>query len=133
MIVTTASQPPPSRSYGQSSQHILISPAQPRPTREMGNAYVFSLQPTFTQGLILGQFSILFLLVLILKYLFFDTVADHAYRASSYQPKVDRDEDEDAAIFAERLAAGLDKGGKAEGGGLESADWLNGVLRQVRR
>ncbi|EPT04231.1 hypothetical protein FOMPIDRAFT_1021931 [Fomitopsis schrenkii] len=97
----------------------------------MGNAYVFSLQPTFTQGLILGQFSILFLLVLILKYLFFDTVADRAYRTSSYQPKVDRDEEEDFAIFAERLAAGLDKGGKAEAGGSESADWLNGVLRQV--
>ncbi|KAI0732298.1 maintenance of mitochondrial morphology protein 1 [Fomitopsis betulina] len=97
----------------------------------MGNAYVFSLQPTFTQGLILGQFSILILLVLILKYLFFDTVADRAYRASSYQPKVDREEDEDASIFAERLAAELDKGGRVEAGGLESADWLNGVLHQV--
>ncbi|KZT74721.1 maintenance of mitochondrial morphology protein 1 [Daedalea quercina L-15889] len=97
----------------------------------MGNAYIFSLQPTFTQGLILGQFSILFLLVLILKYLFFDTVADSAYRASSYQPKVDRDEGEGTALLAERFAAGLDKGGRAEAGGLESADWLNGVLRQV--
>lgn len=99
----------------------------------MGNAYVFSLQPTFTQVLILGQFSILILLVLILKYLFFDTVADRAYRASSYQPKVDREEDEDASIFAERLAAELDKGGRVEAGGLESADWLNGVLHQVCR
>ncbi|KAH9835655.1 maintenance of mitochondrial morphology protein 1 [Rhodofomes roseus] len=97
----------------------------------MGNAYIFSLQPTFTQGLILGQFSILFLLILILKYLFFDTVADRSYRASSYQPKLERDEDEDIALLAERLASGLDKSGKTEAGRSESADWLNGVLRQV--
>ncbi|KAH9937588.1 maintenance of mitochondrial morphology protein 1 [Fomitopsis serialis] len=96
-----------------------------------GECIIFSLQPTFTQGLILGQFSILFLLILVLKYLFFDTVADRSYQASSYQPKLERDEDEGVAFLAERLASGLDKSGKTEAGGLESADWLNGVLRQV--
>ncbi|KZT06868.1 maintenance of mitochondrial morphology protein 1 [Laetiporus sulphureus 93-53] len=98
----------------------------------MGEAYIFSLQPTFTQGLILGQFSILFLLVLILKYLFFDTVSDRSYRTSSYQPKVERDEDEEGiALIAERLGAmpGLEE--KDGGSGMESADWLNGLLRQV--
>jgi maintenance of mitochondrial morphology protein 1 len=32
--------------------------------------YLLSLQPTFTQGLIIGQLSILVLLALVLKYLF---------------------------------------------------------------
>ncbi|KAF8506936.1 maintenance of mitochondrial morphology protein 1 [Russula emetica] len=39
----------------------------------MGSGYIFSLQPTFTQGFILGQFSILALLFVVLKYLFLDT------------------------------------------------------------
>lgn len=34
---------------------------------------IFSLTPTFTQGLILGQLSIFLLLALILKFLFFET------------------------------------------------------------
>ncbi|KAH9165842.1 maintenance of mitochondrial morphology protein 1 [Lactarius sanguifluus] len=34
---------------------------------------MFTFQPTFTQGLVLGQFSILALLAVILKYLFLDT------------------------------------------------------------
>ena len=34
---------------------------------------LFSLTPTFTQGLVLGQLSILLLLAFILRYLFFDT------------------------------------------------------------
>ena len=34
---------------------------------------IFSLTPTFTQGLIIGQLSILLLLAFILRYLFFDT------------------------------------------------------------
>jgi maintenance of mitochondrial morphology protein 1 len=36
-------------------------------------AYVLTLHPTFTQGFILGQLSILLLLALILKYLFLDS------------------------------------------------------------
>lgn len=97
----------------------------------MGNAYILSLQPTFTQGLILGQFSILFLVVLILKYLFFDGVSDRSYRTSSYQPKVERDEEEDGiALVAERLAMRAGKEKEASSG-TESADWLNGLLQQV--
>ncbi|PCH33550.1 maintenance of mitochondrial morphology protein 1 [Wolfiporia cocos MD-104 SS10] len=97
----------------------------------MGGAYIFSLQPTFTQGLILGQLSILVLLVLILKYLFFDTVTDRSQRLSSYQPKVEREEDDDAiAINAEKLSV---RGAKGKDGSrtIESADWLNGLLHQV--
>ncbi|KAH7921795.1 maintenance of mitochondrial morphology protein 1 [Leucogyrophana mollusca] len=36
----------------------------------MGNNYIFSLTPTFTQGLVLGQLSVFVLLALVLKYLF---------------------------------------------------------------
>ncbi|KIM34131.1 hypothetical protein M408DRAFT_325634 [Serendipita vermifera MAFF 305830] len=36
-------------------------------------AYVLTLQPTFTQGFIIGQLSIIILLALILKYLFLDS------------------------------------------------------------
>jgi maintenance of morphology protein 1 len=39
----------------------------------MSSGDMFTFQPTFTQGLILGQCSILALLAVILKYLFFDT------------------------------------------------------------
>lgn len=39
----------------------------------MGSNYIFSLTPTFTQGLVLGQLSILLLLALILKYLFLES------------------------------------------------------------
>ena len=39
----------------------------------MGANYIFSLTPTFTQGLVLGQLSILLLLALILKYLFLES------------------------------------------------------------
>ncbi|EED77249.1 predicted protein, partial [Postia placenta Mad-698-R] len=100
---------------------------------QVTNAVSVSMRrPTFTQGLILGQFSILFLLVLVLKYLFFDTVSDHAYRTSSYQPKIERDEDEDGiALVAERLAPKPAQDGKQSGNECESADWLNALLIQV--
>ncbi|KIP02684.1 hypothetical protein PHLGIDRAFT_283987 [Phlebiopsis gigantea 11061_1 CR5-6] len=63
----------------------------------MGSAYIFTLQPTFTQGLVLGQVSILCLLVVILKYLFFDPATAQPYKATSYQPRFVREEDETAS------------------------------------
>lgn len=98
----------------------------------MANAYLFTLQPTFTQGLILGQVSILFLLVVILKYLFLDSVSDQPYKSSSYQPRILRDERDDG------IAADLKQELKTNGNaypaatsGVESADWLNILLHQV--
>ncbi|KAG8219933.1 hypothetical protein J3R82DRAFT_932 [Butyriboletus roseoflavus] len=44
----------------------------------MGNNYIFSLTPTFTQGLLLGQLSILLILALVLKYLFFLPQSDES-------------------------------------------------------
>ncbi|KAH9946769.1 maintenance of mitochondrial morphology protein 1 [Amylocystis lapponica] len=98
----------------------------------MGDAYIFALQPTFTQGLIIGQASILFLLVLILKYLFFDTDSEHPYRISSYQPRAgDGDGDSTNHAALKKLAVNPGAAGGQDNADAESADWLNVVLQQV--
>ncbi|TRM65767.1 hypothetical protein BD626DRAFT_452963 [Schizophyllum amplum] len=91
----------------------------------MSGNYLFSLTPTFTQGLVLGQLSILVLLMLILKYLFLDSTKA-PFETTSYQPG------------AERHAR---KGGHAplDLGDLDdvdakspiSAEWLNSLVRQI--
>lgn len=97
----------------------------------MGNAYIFSLQPTFTQGLILGQFSILFLLVLVLKYLFFDPVATQPYKVTSYQPRIASDDGASPGFSGSREGQTVADGGHGKAVGVESADWLNILLHQV--
>ncbi|KAI0344627.1 maintenance of mitochondrial morphology protein 1 [Trametopsis cervina] len=100
----------------------------------MANAYVFTLQPTFTQGLIIGQFSILFLLVVILKYLFLDPVSDQPYKSSSYQPRIVRDESDETVSLdgLDKLPASMSVGPDGEASnGVESADWINILLHQV--
>lgn len=95
----------------------------------MATAYVFTLQPTFTQGLILGQASILLLLFLVLKYLFFDSDPDRPYRKASYQPKVEvddvREDISDARVNLGKLESELGDGEA------ESSEWLNLLLKQV--
>ena len=55
----------------------------------MSGNYLFSLTPTFTQGLVLGQLSILVLLMLILKYLFLDSTK-YPFETTSYHPGAER-------------------------------------------
>lgn len=88
----------------------------------MGNNYIFSITPTFTQGLVLGQLSILVLLAFVLKFLFFvppdeesetqvghpRTIPDHP--SSNRTPKPEKEECN---------------------AGPESADWFNLLARQV--
>lgn len=88
----------------------------------MGNNYIFSLTPTFTQGLVLGQLSILLLLALVLKYLFFispdsetETVPFHPL--SKTDPSRNPDTQEDACGIPQDS--------------LESAHWFNTLARQV--
>ncbi|KAI0757106.1 maintenance of mitochondrial morphology protein 1 [Daedaleopsis nitida] len=95
----------------------------------MVSAYVFTLQPTFTQGLILGQCSILFLLFLVLKYLFFDTDPDRPYRKASYPPKVEPDSSDEDVIAARLDFSGLEAS-KSDANS-ESSEWLNVFLQQV--
>jgi len=99
----------------------------------MGN-YIFTLTPTFTQGLILGQVSILLLVYFILKYLFFDSKSAKLLEESS---------EEDAPLFrpsfsAEKFIATAFLQTKAkkqeeerDGDSVESAEWLNVLLKQV--
>jgi len=99
----------------------------------MGN-YIFTLTPTFTQGLILGQVSILLLVYFILKYLFFDSKSAQLLKESS---------DEDAPLFrpsfsAEKFIATAFLQTKAkkqdeerDEDSVESAEWLNVLLKQV--
>ena len=77
--------------------------------------YLLSLQPTFTQGLIIGQLSVLFLLALVLKYLFLvsdPSTAQHlptTTTAPRSQPKQD--------VSCE--------------GRSESTEWLNVIIGEV--
>ncbi|KAG1773166.1 maintenance of mitochondrial morphology protein 1 [Suillus occidentalis] len=88
----------------------------------MGNNYIFSLTPTFTQGLVLGQLSILVLLTLVLKYLFFippegetETVPFHPLSKSGASWHQDVEENNDTDSAPEN----------------ESAHWFNILARQV--
>lgn len=77
---------------------------------------LFALQPTFTQGLILGQLSILLLLALVLKYLFLVTDSSPTY----HLPTV-------AAASRSTLSTTH----KLYEGKAESTDWLNVILAKV--
>ncbi|KAI0304713.1 maintenance of mitochondrial morphology protein 1 [Russula brevipes] len=84
----------------------------------MGSGHIFSLQPTFTQGFILGQFSILALLAVVLKYLFLDTQPSHKLA------------DRDAPVSQPtRPSAIIDETAKHIDP--ESTEWLNALLHQV--
>jgi maintenance of mitochondrial morphology protein 1 len=86
----------------------------------MGSAYMFSLQPTFTQGFILGQFSILALLALVLKYLFFDT--EHSQTVPVYAER-------DPPILQPTLPSALE-GENSLRIESESTEWLNTLFHQ---
>lgn len=91
----------------------------------MSGNYVFSLQPTFTQGLIIGQLSILVLLGLILKYLFLDSTQE-PFDRSSYHPRVDSD----LSLQSQKFHAPSVKS-EVQDDTTESTEWLNVLLRQV--
>lgn len=99
------------------------------PLYVMTNNYLFTFQPTFTQGLILGQLSILILIGLILRYLFLDST-QYPFETSTYHPRVDNDvlprkRKLDATI--EENAPPDDEQEQAT----ESAEWFNVLLKQV--
>ncbi|KAF9651396.1 hypothetical protein BDM02DRAFT_3110846 [Thelephora ganbajun] len=96
--------------------------------------YIFTLTPTFTQGLILGQISILLLVYFILKYLFFDSKSAQLHEGSP---------EEDAPLFrpsfsTEKFIATAFLQTKVkkqdeehDGDSIESAEWLNVLLKQI--
>lgn len=93
----------------------------------MGNNYIFSLTPTFTQGLIFGQLSIIFLLIVILKYLFLEPIP--AYSESNLSTPALLKE---RPFSRKRFAVGEAELHSEQEGEEESAVWFNLLLRQVR-
>ncbi|KDQ08454.1 hypothetical protein BOTBODRAFT_165878 [Botryobasidium botryosum FD-172 SS1] len=91
---------------------------------------LFSLTPTFTQGLVLGQFSILTLLYFIVRYLFLDTTSQQADSNPSsptlvptpLHPQKDR-----AAAANGGVDICLDSASRSP----ESAEWLSELAEQV--
>jgi maintenance of mitochondrial morphology protein 1 len=91
----------------------------------MGNGHLFSLQPTFTQGLVIGQLSVLILLVLILKYLFLDSTKS-PFETPSYHSGVNSDvSPRNHRVFP----PGLEE--KPSGEDAESMEWFSALLHQV--
>ncbi|KAG6832482.1 ERMES complex subunit mmm1 [Tricholoma furcatifolium] len=87
--------------------------------------YLFSLEPTFTQGLVLGQLSVIILLGLILKYIFLDSTPSPC-ETPSYQARTDTN----FTLHVKKpdipdADAGLQCNDH------ESAEWFNTLLRQV--
>ena len=81
--------------------------------------YLLSFQPTFTQGLIVGQFSILLLLALVLKYLFL--VSDPS--SNHHLPTTGTKTTQRAVPLPGRVA------GEAKED--ESTEWLNVIISEV--
>ena len=99
-----------------------------RPSCEvMGANYIFSLEPTFTQGLVLGQLSVIFLLGFILKYIFLDST-HNPFETSSYQARTSSDftlRAQNPDIEEAETDSKCDEN--------ESAEWFNTLLRQASR
>ncbi|KAH7915393.1 maintenance of mitochondrial morphology protein 1 [Hygrophoropsis aurantiaca] len=91
----------------------------------MGNNYLFSLTPTFTQGLVIGQLSIFILLALVLKYLFLVS-AESDSGSTTYYSQTRSDDSEWG-----RSRGSKDDQSEGEELGPESARWFNGLAHQV--
>jgi maintenance of morphology protein 1 len=95
-------------------------------TNPMSLSFPLFFQPTFTQGFIIGQLSILFLLGAILKYLFFESNQDDPLQAASYHQQVEND------AFLRRRNLHVQKTATEEAPPeSESSEWLNVLLKQV--
>jgi len=99
----------------------------------MGN-YVFTLTPTFTQGLILGQISILLLVYFILKYLFFDSKPaqlleeSHEEGAPLFRPTFSTEKFIGTTFLQTKVEH---QGEERDGDSVESAEWLNVLSKEV--
>jgi len=93
----------------------------------MSNNYLFTFKPTFTQGLVLGQLSVLILTGLVLRYLFLEST-QYPLETSSYHPRVDND------LLSRRLHAALDDKMPVDGDqDVEPAEWFNMLFKQVSK
>lgn len=83
-------------------------------------------QPTFTQGLVIGQLSILILLGMILKYLFLES-SQYPLQTASYHQQVDND-----TFLRKRNLKVSNNNQDHDSDAFESTKWFNTLLSQVR-
>lgn len=92
----------------------------------MSSGFPFGFKPTFTQGLIIGQLSILILLGMILKYLFLES-NQYPHETVAYHQQVDNDAfGRDKPFQTRQNIPDYDPNAS------ESTEWFNTVLREVR-
>jgi maintenance of mitochondrial morphology protein 1 len=87
--------------------------------------FLLFFQPTFTQGLVIGQLSILILLGMILKYLFLES-SQYPLETASYH-QVDND-----AFLGRRDLEVPNDNLEQDSDAFESTKWFNTLLSQVR-
>ena len=88
--------------------------------------FLLLFQPTFTQGLVIGQLSILILLGMILKYLFLES-SQYPLETASYHQQVDSD-----AFLRKRDLEVPNVSLDQDSGASESTKWFNTLLSHVR-
>jgi len=91
----------------------------------MSSSFPLLFQPTFTQGLIIGQLTILILLGMILKYLFLES-SQYPFKAAAYHQQVDSD-----AYLRQRDFQARKSIPQHDPDTLESTEWFNLLFRQV--
>lgn len=89
----------------------------------MSSHFPLFFQPTFTQGLIIGQLSILILLGTILKYLFLES---SQYPPTAYHQQVDND-----AFVRQRNFQARQTLPEHDPDVYESTEWFNVLMKQV--
>ena len=89
----------------------------------MSSGFLLFFQPTFTQGLIIGQLSILLLLGAVLKYLFLES---SKYPPAAYHQQVDND-----AFVRQRNFQARQTLPEHDPDAHESTEWFNLLLKQV--
>ena len=91
----------------------------------MSSAFPFGFKPTFTQGFIIGQLSILILLGMILKYLFLES-SQYPHETLAYHQQVDNDAFNRQKSYQTRQSMP-----EYDPNASESTEWFNTLLRQV--
>ena len=88
--------------------------------------FLLLFQPTFTQGLIIGQLSILILLGMILKYLFLES-SQYPLETASYHQQVDNE-----TFLRKRDLEVPNVSLDQDSDSSESTKWFNSLLSHVR-
>lgn len=91
----------------------------------MSSGFLIGFKPTFTQGLIIGQLSILILLGMILKYLFLES-SQYPHETVAYHQQVNNDAFNPQKSYQTRQTMP-----EYDPNASESTEWFNTLLQQV--